>query len=81
MRIVLRWFAAESWNDFVSHLWPNVQVYIDNYSQEGEFDFRMQIGSNMLPEYPIRSHAETYAELKDTLGMQSPFLGLDTEKV
>ena len=37
----------------------------------GEFEFQLQIGSKLFPEYPIRSHNEAYYQLAKTLGVQS----------
>ena len=34
----------------------------------------MQIGSELYSEYPIRSHAEAYYQLRKTLGVQSSTL-------
>ena len=36
-----------------------------------EFEFQLQIGSKLFPEYPIRSHNEAYYQLKKTLGVQA----------
>ena len=40
-----------------------------NYSEE--LQFQMQIGSKMIPEYPIRSLAEAFYHLRKTLGINS----------
>ena len=40
----------------------------------GEFEFQLQIGSKLFPEYPIRSHNETYYHLKKTLGVHASAL-------
>ena len=40
-------------------------------TQDGEFEFHLQIGSKLFPEYPIRSHTEAYYQLKKTLGVQA----------
>ena len=44
-----------------------------NYKHDpnGEFEFQLQIGSKLFPEYPVRSHNEAYYQLKKTLGVQS----------
>ena len=42
-----------------------------NHTESGEFEFQLQIGSKLFPEYPIRSHNEAYYQLKKTLGVQS----------
>ncbi|MFM7985032.1 MAG: hypothetical protein ACKPKO_37505, partial [Candidatus Fonsibacter sp.] len=45
---------------------------------DGEFEFHMQIGSKLYPEYPIRSHAEAYYQLRKTLGLHyAPYHGTD----
>ena len=41
------------------------------YSSQGEFEFQVQLGSKLYSEYPIRSHAEAYYQLRKTLGVQS----------
>ena len=63
--------GRKTFNDFFS------PAHIDNtsgdlsHSSAGEFEFHMQIGSKLYPEYPIRSHAEAFYQLKKTLGIQS----------
>ena len=37
----------------------------------GEFEFQLQIGSKLFPEYPIRSHNEAFYQLSKTLGVQA----------
>ena len=37
----------------------------------GEFEYQLQIGSKLFPEYPIRSHNESFYQLCKTLGVQS----------
>ncbi len=46
---------------------------INVFSPDGAFEFHMQIGSKLGPEYPIKFHAEEYYQLrfKNTLGHQS----------
>ena len=39
--------------------------------EEGEFEFQLQIGSKIYPEYPIRSHAEAYYQLRKMMGVLS----------
>ena len=38
---------------------------------DAEFEFQLQVGSKLFPEYPIRSHQEAYYQLKKTLGVQA----------
>ena len=51
--------GRKSWNDFYSP----VHSYAGNaggnkYLSKGEFEFKVQLGSELYSEYPIRSHAE-----------------------
>ena len=41
------------------------------YDHSKELEFQMQIGSKMFPEYPIRSMAEIYYQLRKALGIHS----------
>ena len=50
--------------------WDNADGTL-TYSSAGEFEFQLQIGSKLYPEYRIRSHNEAYYQLKKTLGVQS----------
>ena len=45
-----------------------------NHVSEGEFEYQLQIGSKLFPEYPIRSHNEAFYQLAKTLGVQSSAL-------
>lgn len=59
------------WCDFFSPASENNKsgkLKIDN---NDEFEFQLQVGSKLFPEYPVRSHAEAYYQLRKTLGMQS----------
>ena len=40
----------------------------------GEFEYQLQIGSKLFPEYPIRSHNEAFYQLAKTLGVQASAL-------
>ena len=46
----------------------------NKYDREGEFEFQLQLGSKLFSEYPIRSHAEAFYQLRKTLGVQSSTL-------
>ena len=62
--------GRKSWNDFYSPM----QAYAQNYGKmesKGEFEFQVQLGAKLYPEYPIRSHSEAYYQLRKTLGVQS----------
>ncbi len=44
---------------------------VNAFSPDGEFEYHMQIGSKLYPEYPIRSHDEAYYQFRKTLGHHS----------
>ena len=44
------------------------------HASDGEFEFQLQIGSKLFPEYPVRSHNEAYYQLKKSLGVQASAL-------
>ena len=48
------------------------------YDSTKELDIQVQVGSKLFPEYPIRSTAEAFSQLRKTMGIhQSPFHSLD----
>ena len=58
------------WNNFFSPMQvENQSAFVHN--SDGEFEFQLQIGSKLFPEYPIRSHNEAYYQLAKCLGVQS----------
>ena len=59
------------WNDFFSPMHPYNVTGTFTHVPEAEFEFQLQIGSKLFPEYPIRSHSEAYYQLKKTLGVQA----------
>ena len=67
------WFLGrKTWNDFFSPLSiDHAGRNTINHNPDGEFEFQLQIGSKLFPEYPIRSHNEAYYQLKKTLGVQA----------
>ena len=40
----------------------------------GEIEFQLQLANKLYPEYPIRSHGESFYQLRKTLGIQSSAL-------
>ena len=58
--------GRKSWNYFYSPM----QGYTKHQSR-GEFEFQVQLGAKLYPEYPIRSHSEAYYQMRKTLGVQS----------
>ena len=59
------------WCDFFSPPSENNKAGKLKIDSNDEFEFQLQIGSKLFPEYPVRSHAEAYYQLRKTLGMQS----------
>jgi len=59
------------WNDFYSPMWLANYDGTWTHDSNGEFEFQLQIGSKLFPEYPIRSHNEAFYQLKKALGVQS----------
>ena len=86
------------WNSFYSPMESFTGADLNIYDADGEIaDFQIQVGSKLFPEYPIRSHAEAYYQLRKTLGKHDQHnsfditqheyrcrkfvLGIDMEKV
>jgi hypothetical protein len=65
-----QFIGRKKWNDFYSPMWNYGGDHNANNSQ-GEFEFQLQLGSKLYPEYPIRSHGEGYYQLRKTIGAQS----------
>ena len=70
--------GGKQWNDLCSPsayvtegAFNDVGEMVTVYTPDGEFEYHMQIGSKLYPEYPIKSHAEAYYQLRKTLGHQS----------
>ena len=64
--------GSKQWNNFYSPMHAEAITNNKNqFSKNGEFHAQLQLGSKLFPEYPIRSHAEAYYQLRKTLGIQS----------
>jgi hypothetical protein len=63
--------ARKTWNDFFSPMSASNADGTFQHNPKGEFEFQLQIGSKLFPEYPVRSHTEAYYQLKKTLGVQA----------
>ena len=61
------------WNTFYSPMWFYTGSS-NQFNSLGEFEAQLQLGSKLYPEYPIRSHSESYYQLRKTLGIQSSTL-------
>jgi hypothetical protein len=55
--------ARNKFNTFYSPMW----IYHDYY-KDGEFQFQLQLGSKLYPEYSMTSHAEGFYQLRKTIG-------------
>jgi hypothetical protein len=62
---------SKQWSDFFSPMSIDNKDGHFTHNSDGEFEYHLQIGSKLYPEYPIRSHAEAYYQLRKTLGVQS----------
>ena len=88
----------KEWNSFYSPMEDYTGAQRNSWAAAGEIaDFQVQIGSKLFPEYPIRSHAEAYYQLRKTLGKHDQhnsfditqheyrcrkmILGIDMEKI
>jgi hypothetical protein len=58
------------WNNFFSPMAADQAAGL-KHNSNGEFEFQLQIGSKLFPEYPIRSHNEAFYQLAKTLGVQA----------
>jgi hypothetical protein len=63
--------GRKGWNDFYSPASYDNNDGTLTLKSLGDFEFRLQIGSKIFPEYPIRSHSEAHYQLKKTLGVQA----------
>ena len=63
--------GRKAWNDFFSPMSGDNTTGTFTHNPNGEFEFQLQIGSKLFPEYPVRSHNEAYYQLKKTLGVQA----------
>ena len=60
------------WNDFFSPASANnFAGTVFKHDSNDEFELTIQVGSKIFPDYPMRSHAEAYYQLRKTLGVQS----------
>ena len=64
-------FWRKQWNDFYSPASHNCGSGNMVFDANDEFEFTLQCGSKLFPEYPIRSHAEAFYQLQKSLGIQS----------
>jgi hypothetical protein len=68
----------KSWNDFFHSMGGNITDPNQIYDPTKEMEFQIQIGSKLFPEYPMRSVAEVFYQLRKTLGIHtSSFYNVD----
>ncbi|MFM7989031.1 MAG: hypothetical protein ACKPKO_57935, partial [Candidatus Fonsibacter sp.] len=46
--------GSKNWNDVFSPAAYETNGGVNTFNLDGEFEFHMQIGSKLYPEYPIR---------------------------
>ena len=63
--------GRKSFNHFYSPMKAYSNSEHNPFDSRGEFQFQLQVGSKLYPEYPIRSHSESYYQLRKSLGVQS----------
>ena len=56
------------WNGFY-HPMSGQEPQDEEYQSAAELEVQIQIGSKQFPEYPMKSLAETYAQLRKTMGI------------
>jgi hypothetical protein len=70
-----KYYGRKTWNDFFSPMSEENRSRLSvSHASGGEFEFQLQIGSKLFPEYPVRSHNEAYYQLKKSLGVQASAL-------
>jgi hypothetical protein len=60
------------WNNFYSPMAQDTVTKILTHNQDNEItSLQLQVGSFLIPQYPIRSHSECFYSLRKALGVQS----------
>jgi hypothetical protein len=65
----LQW--CKTFNDFFHSMGGGLNATPGIYDPGREMEFQFQIGSKLYPEYPIRSSAEAFYQLRKTLGIHT----------
>ena len=65
------YLGRKRWNNFFSPMHQYANGANNIFHRSGEFEVQISCGSKLYPEYPIRSHAEAYYQLRKTLGHAS----------
>jgi hypothetical protein len=65
-------FYNKGWNNFYSPMAADTNTLITTHREANEITYlQLQVGAFMIPQYPIRSHAECYYSLRKSLGIQA----------
>ena len=56
--------GTKEWNDFYSPMYEYAKGADNQFNSNGEFEAQLQLGAKLYPEYPIRSHAEAFYQLR-----------------
>ena len=57
------------WNGFYHPMNGQLPFQYAKYENDRELQYQIQIGSKLFPEYPIQSIAETFQQLRKTIGV------------
>jgi len=76
----IKWWT-KNWNTFYSPMAINTMTTQTTNVPDNEItSLQLQIGATVIPQYPIRSHAECYYTLKKALGLASNnYVSLDID--
>ena len=65
-------FHNKQWNSFYSPMALDTVTASTTHRQAKEIEsLQLQVGAFMIPQYPIRSHAECFYSLRTNLGIQA----------
>jgi hypothetical protein len=65
-------YHNKQWNNFYSPMCINSASTTTTHIQGNEIEsLQLQVGAFLMPQYPIRSHAECFYSLRKSLGIQS----------
>ena len=61
--------GSKSWKDSFSPVYEAAKGANNKYDSSKEFQAQLQLGSKLFPEHMIRRHAESYYQLRKSLGI------------
>jgi hypothetical protein len=66
-----RWYT-KNWNSFYSPMAEDSHTTMTRHVEANEIgSVQLQVGAFLIPQYPIRSHAECFYSLRKSLGIQA----------